>query len=256
MNDAFDPTALIETLDREGVSYLVIGGIAAGLYGSNRNTYDLDIVPAPGLENARRLERALAALDARIRGIDADKLGIGLDAETLVDGANFTLATRHGDLDVMPLTEGGLNWDDLRARAVELQLRDDLAVAVVGKDDLIAMKRAAGRPQDIEDIAQITAGVHLARNARSRVRLTGPVRGDVPDRRAAEAADIATLSYEQDVRFEVVADPSTGGRRLEIEADLPGFAKSHAELWASIVARKVESQDVIDGHMRPVVDGS
>ncbi|MGH2803727.1 MAG: hypothetical protein ACRDL4_11875, partial [Thermoleophilaceae bacterium] len=151
--------------------------------------------------------------------------------------------------DVMPITEGDRTWDELRQRAIRLRLRDDLSVNVVGKDDLIAMKRASGRRQDIEDIAQITVGAHLARNARARVLLTGRVLERASDEQALEAADIATLPYEHDVRFRVDRDEREDGRRLVVTAELPGFAREHAELWASIVARKIGGQEVLDGEM-------
>src|SRR6266567_3917260 len=98
MSDRFDPEAMLETLLDEGVSFLVVGGVAAGLYGSQRATFDLDILPEPGLENARRLERALVRLEARFRGIDPGEHDIGLDAESLAEETNLDLTTRHGDL--------------------------------------------------------------------------------------------------------------------------------------------------------------
>lgn len=252
MNDEFDPTAMIEALDEEGVSYLIIGGVAAGLYGSERNTYDLDIVPASDLGNARRLARALKRLDARSKGIDADKLSIELNAKSLAEGANFTLTTARGDLDVMSLTDGDRDWDHLRRRAVSLPLRDDLRVALVGKDDLIAMKRAAGRRQDIEDIVQITRGEYLARHARAHVLLSGRLRETARDDQAEEAADIATASYEHDVHFWV--DPEEAAARyLRVEATLDGFARSHAEIWAATVTEKIEAQGVIEGEMEAVI---
>ena len=79
MADRFDPEAMLKTLLDEGVSFLVVGGVAAGLYGSQRATFDLDILPEPGLENARRLERALERLEARFRGIDPGEHDIAFD---------------------------------------------------------------------------------------------------------------------------------------------------------------------------------
>jgi hypothetical protein len=245
VSERFDPAAILEVLAEERVDFLVIGGVAAGLYGSNRSTFDLDIVPAPGLRNARRLERALARLEARFRGVDADLLGIDLDAETLAAGANFTLTTHSGDLDVMPITEGDRSWEELSQRAVTMQLREGLPIQLVSRDDLIALKRAAGRRQDIEDIVQLTAGEYLARHARAGVRLTGKLNDSVSDEEAHEIADIALSSYENDVRVSVHDD--SGTRRLSIEAELDGFARSHAEIWASIVAGKTEAQGIIDG---------
>jgi hypothetical protein len=250
---SFDPIGLIEALAEAGVSYVVIGGVAAGLYGSTRSTYDLHIVPAPDRANYKRLAGALSGLHAHLKGVDADKLGIELDAETLSVGANFTLTTDRGNLDILPATEVDLSWEELRRNANHLELRPDLALDVVGRDDLIAMKRAAGRRQDIEDIVQLTSGAHLAAHARSIVRLSGTIRPNVPDDSAFEAADIATASYEADVQISVA--PDEGGRgRLHVQATLDGFARAHAEAWASIVRAKIEAAGVLDGEMQTHVD--
>src|SRR5207248_5113924 len=144
MADRFDPEAMLKTLLDEGVSFLVVGGVAAGLYGSQRATFDLDILPEPGLENARRLERALERLEARFRGIDPGEHDIGLDAETLAEGANFMLATRYGDLNVWSTLEGARAWDQLERRAVRVRSGAG-GYRLAGRDDLIAMKRIAAR---------------------------------------------------------------------------------------------------------------
>jgi hypothetical protein len=253
MTQAFDPVGLIEALEEAGVAYVVIGGIAAGLYGSTRSTYDLDIVPAPDVGNQQRLAQVLSQLHARLKGVDADRLGIELDAETLATGANFTLTTDRGDLDVMPVTEGDVPWEELRRNAGRLELRPDLAVDVVGIDDLIRMKRAAGRRQDIEDIVQLTSGAHLAAHAKSLVQLSGKIHHAVSDASALEAADIATASYEGDVHLSVSAT-ARHERELIVDADLEGFARAHAETWATIVKGKIEASGVLEGDLKARVE--
>jgi hypothetical protein len=254
MADRFDPEAMLATLLEEGVSFLVVGGVAAGLYGSERPTFDLDVLPEPGIDNARKLARALERLDARFRGIEPGEHDIGLDAETLAGGANFMLATRHGDLDVMPILEGGRPWPELEPRAVSVPLASGDAYRLIGRDDLIAMKRAAGRRKDIEDIVQMTAGQYLARNARATVHLTGILRAGVPERDALEAADIATLSYEDDVTLSVTDEGAV--RRLHVDCELPGFTRAHAEAWASIVKGKIGAAGVLDGEMESAIQAS
>ena len=254
MADRFDPEAMLQTLLDEGVSFLVVGGIAAGLYGSERPTFDLDVLPEPGIDNARKLARALERLEARFRGIDPGEHDIALNAETLAEGANFMLATRYGDLDVMPILEGARPWPELEPRAVEVPLARGDSYRLIGRDDLIAMKRAAGRRKDIEDIVQMTAGQFLARNARATVHLTGVLRAGVPEREALEAADIATLSYEDDVTLSVTEEGDL--RRLVVSAELPGFTRAHAEAWASIVKGKIEAAGVLGGDLESVIEAS
>jgi hypothetical protein len=152
----FRPDAIVAVLNAHGVDYVVVGGIAAIRHGSRRTTRDLDIVPGPSRDNYARLSQALKALDARLRGIDAQHLGIDpADPDVLASGADLGLATDHGFLDVLQELVG-VDYAALRARARPAALgAEPMLVAHV--DDLIAMKLRAGRPIDQQDIAAITA---------------------------------------------------------------------------------------------------
>lgn len=150
-----DPLRIFSTLAARGVEYLVIGGVAGQAHGLTRTTQDVDVIPGPGRENARRLAAALVELEARLAGIDAHLLGIDLNAETLADGANFTLATGAGGLDVFGEVPGAAPYGELAGRAEVLEVRG-VAIPVVSRDDLLAMKRASARPQDLADIAELT----------------------------------------------------------------------------------------------------
>jgi hypothetical protein len=67
----------------------------------------------------------------------------------------WRLATRHGAVDVLHDAPGAPTYDELRSRALEIQL-GEMTIAVAGRDDLISMKRASGRPIDLEDLAALT----------------------------------------------------------------------------------------------------
>ncbi len=96
-----DAEAILRTLSRHAVDFVVIGGFAVQTHGHLRTTKDLDIIPTPSSENLVRLGRALEEIDAQLRGVDAHLLGIDVtNARHLAAGANFTLTTRHGWLDV------------------------------------------------------------------------------------------------------------------------------------------------------------
>jgi predicted nucleotidyltransferase len=159
-----DPLLIFETLTRHGVDFVAIGGWAVISHGSTRNTRDVDFVAAPDHANLARLEAALAELDAQLWGVDAHLLGIELDARTLAEGGNFTLVTRAGGLDFFNEVPGGAPYEQVRARSVVVDLGGGVQIRIAGTDDLIAMKRAAGRPRDLEDIATLT---HIERERRS-----------------------------------------------------------------------------------------
>ena len=159
-----DPRLIFETLTRHGVDFVAIGGWAVISHGSTRNTRDVDFVASTDPDNLARLEAALADLEAELWGVDAHLLGIDLDARTLAEGGNFTLVTRAGGLDFFNEVPGGAPYEHVRERSLLVDLGDGLQIRIAGIDDLIAMKRAAGRPRDLQDIATLT---HLERERRA-----------------------------------------------------------------------------------------
>ena len=152
----FDPPGLLAELNRHDVDYLLIGGLAVVAHGHLRATGDVDIHPRPDAENCRALAAALGDLDAGLAGVDAHLLGIELDAATLAEGANFTLTTRLGDLDVMQDLPGARPYAAMSADAVAIEV-SGVPVRVVGYADLRALKRATDRPRDREDLRVLDA---------------------------------------------------------------------------------------------------
>ena len=143
---AFDPLGILRVLDDNGVRHVVIGGIAGATHGSPTVTGDLDVCYARDDGNLDRLATSLRELGARLRGAPDDEV-FPLDGPTLAAGDHFTFTTRLGDLDCMATPAGVTGYDELRANALDVSL-DGLKVAVASIDDLIRMKRAAGRPKD------------------------------------------------------------------------------------------------------------
>lgn len=151
----FDPARVFATLDRHGVDYLTIGAFAVIAHGYVRATADIDFVARQDRDNFERLAAAFADLGARLRGIDAELLDIDpTDPDVLANGASFTLATDAGPVDYLNDVPGAGDYDELLAHAVEAHAAG-VRVRVVGLDDLIRMKRASGRPQDLRDIANL-----------------------------------------------------------------------------------------------------
>jgi len=144
----FDPLRILRTLAAQRVTFLIIGGIAGRVLGSASATNDLDICYERSRPNLERLAAALRALHARLRGPGGDPdLPVVLDAKALEFGAHFTFSTDVGDFDCLGTPKGTDGYPDLARNAVAVPL-GDLTVRVAGLDDLIRMKRAAGRPKD------------------------------------------------------------------------------------------------------------
>ena len=153
---SLDPARVFATLARHGVDYITIGAFAVIAHGYVRATADIDVIARQDRENLERLAAAFAELNAVLRGVDADLLDIDpTDPDLLANGASFTLDTDAGPVDYLNDVPGAGDYDDLRARAVEASAAG-VVVRVVGLDDLIRMKRASGRPQDLRDIANLS----------------------------------------------------------------------------------------------------
>jgi hypothetical protein len=158
-----DPEPLLGTLVEHGVDLIVIGGYAVAAHGYVRATKDIDICPDPAEANLQRLADALADLDAEPIGmdeLDPGEFDLRPDLAGLRAGGNWTLMTRYGRLDVMQhlagLGDDGGGWEELTREAVTRRFlgHDCLFCSY---DDLLRMKRGAGRPQDDVDVTNLKA---------------------------------------------------------------------------------------------------
>ena len=153
----FQADELLLALLNANVRFVVIGGIAVGVHGYVRATKDLDIVPDPDLENLGRLARLLSEIGAEHVGVgdfDTDEFPYDpTDPEQLAQGANFRLETDLGPLDIMQWVSGIEDpaYPPLAGQAITVPFRG-VELLVCGLDHLRAMKRAAGREQDLIDL--------------------------------------------------------------------------------------------------------
>jgi hypothetical protein len=144
----FRPERILEILAAHDVDYIMIGGLAAAVHGSDLVTGDLDITPATGGENLARLSRALDELDARIRtDTEPDGLPFAHDPTSLARGAVWNLVTNAGDLDLAMMPSGTHGYDDLRRDAIAIKILG-VPTHVAALADVIRSKEAAGREKD------------------------------------------------------------------------------------------------------------
>jgi hypothetical protein len=153
---AFDPIGALQTFQRFDVRFVLIGGMAGRIWGSPTMTNDVDVCYDRDPANLDRLAAALTELHARLRGVD-DDVPFLLDAITLAKGQNFTFSTDLGPLDVLGLPAGVKDFRQLAVNAATFDLGEGVLVQVCDLDDLIRMKRAAGRPKDRIELEILTA---------------------------------------------------------------------------------------------------
>lgn len=152
------PEELLSTLQSHGVEFVIVGGFSLAAHGVIRGTKDVDVVPNPARANLERLASALLDMEAEIDvgDRDRDELGIALDADGLASGGNFCLLTSHGRLDVMQDLSGMSGYEGLRDGATEVAMPGvPGSLQFAGYESLLAMKSAAGRDQDLIDIAEL-----------------------------------------------------------------------------------------------------
>lgn len=161
MPAALDPVPLLKHLHAHGVEHIIIGGLAVSAHGHVRPSKDLDIVPDSARENLERLASALAdanALDAEMSDFEQAEIPMSaMRVEDLTGGGNFRLVTDLGDIDVFQWV-GGVEAEDLYAELARGALSGDIEgvpVRVCSLEHLLAMKRAAGRPQDLADLKRL-----------------------------------------------------------------------------------------------------
>lgn len=150
-----DFPALLRALHDHGVRFIIVGGAAATAHGSARLTQDLDIVYERSPDNLRRLVAALAPQQPYLRGAPPG-LPFLFDEATLQRGLNFTLTSKLGDVDLLGEIVGGGGYRELEPHTIELELFG-VRCLCLGLDKLIEVKRAAGRPKDLDALAELIA---------------------------------------------------------------------------------------------------
>lgn len=163
-----DLRRLLGPLVKNGVDFVLIGGMAGIARGSNYPSYDLDVAYARDKANVKRLVSALDEIGVRLRGAPAD-LPFQLEERTIENGANFTFVTPFGDFDVLADVAGTRSYDELVAGSEEKEIFG-FPVKVASLDHLIAMKRAANRSKDRNMLEEY---IVLAEKLRQRKKETG-----------------------------------------------------------------------------------
>jgi hypothetical protein len=157
---------VIAALVSADVRFVVVGGVAAGLHGSTRVTFDLDICYDPAPDNTERLASVLVKWHAYLRGVEPG-LPFFMDARAFRITPVMTLTTDVGPLDVMDRIEGVGGFADVLANSVEIEARG-LRFRALALPSLIQAKRAVRRPKDVEQLPELEA--LLARTRRGAGR--------------------------------------------------------------------------------------
>lgn len=152
---------MLEAFGRHGCRSVVIGGIAAAMYGLTYETDDLDLLCDSSAENLVLLAAALTELGAVVAG--STKPPRPIEPDMLSGFRILTFSTEAGDVDLLFEAKGGFRYADVVEGAIEVDVGGAKA-SVCGRRQLIELKRASGRPHDMKAAAELEAG-ELAREA-------------------------------------------------------------------------------------------
>lgn len=204
--------ALLEVLERHRVQYVVVGGYAAELHGSQRRTVDVDVVPSTTVDNLDRLAAALREIQAKIR---TDGLPEGLpfspSGEAMVGMTMLNLVTTHGELDVNFTPSGTTGYDDLHTGATGFDV-GRVRVQVASLADVIRSKTAAGRPKDFAALPEL---YRLAGSADERPTPMEPTPRTAPERaRAGYPEPVKALTAQElaQARIDAARQQATASR--------------------------------------------
>lgn len=144
----FDPLQILGVLERHHVNFVVVGGLAAVVHGSDMATFDLDVTPERRAQNLDRLAGALRELGAMIR-VEGAPEGIAFEpsAPFLSRLTVLNLTTHHGDLDLVMTPAGLGDYDDMVRHAQEITV-DGVTIHVASLANVIASKEASNRVKD------------------------------------------------------------------------------------------------------------
>lgn len=148
----FDPAGLLEVFNQFKVRYVVIGGVAAALHGSEHLTTDLDIAHERSEENLGRVWEALRSVGARPLSDQDQDLTIGRSGRRVEQ-----FVTRLGEIDVFAEVWRVGGYEQIAPQAEEMQIRPGLVVRVIDLETLIQSKSGTGRDKDALHVRSLLA---------------------------------------------------------------------------------------------------
>ena len=230
---ALDPAALLEALAACGVDFVLIGALAVGVHSEVRATGDVDVMLPIGDEtNKQALLRALETLDA-VR-LSAEHGGVDPMAGDPYPTVMF--GTRYGKLDVLYRPDGSDSYPAVKRRSLDTTIGAQ-HVRVASRDDLVRMKLAAGRTDDLRDVANLTFSEE---GTPREVFVSMSLTPEVDREWARDLTAARVVFFDPSCRIGVADDA-----RIEIHARRPGLTDGQIERWAHALADRLRAAGVI-----------
>jgi predicted nucleotidyltransferase len=139
---------MFKILNTAGVRYLIVGAHAVSFHVEPRTTKDLDIWVDHAAENVNRLYAALAQFGAPLEGINTKDF---CNPEIV-----YQIGLPPNRIDIIMGLEG-ISFEEAWHNCVQTAYGGE-RIFMIGREDLIKVKRIAARPQDLEDVQALEAG--------------------------------------------------------------------------------------------------
>jgi len=139
---------LLSIFNAQKVRYLIVGGYAVSFHAQPRATKDIDLLIKPDMDNAEAVYTALGKFGAPLAGLTAEDF---IEREKF-----FRMGRAPVIVDILPEIKG-VDFDRAWQNRVEaiIDVQSGLSAAFISREDLVAAKLAAGRPQDLADVAAL-----------------------------------------------------------------------------------------------------
>lgn len=210
---------LLSVLNAHRVKYLIVGGYAVSLHAEPRATKDLDVLIGPSAENSKAVFAALAEFGAPLEGMTPK--------DFMEPGSFFRMGTPPVMVDILS-SISGVDFDQAWEHRVEFPIDSGLNASFISRDDLLAAKLAAGRPQDLADAAAL--GEHV----------------DSMEQRSHEAEIDPPDTDMETARKRAVTDWLRYRAQLEAEHGSPSLEEKRAkavENWKKLHKQKARASD-------------
>ncbi len=230
---ALNPAGLLGALSAYGVDFVVIGALAVGVHAEVRATGDVDVmVPIGDETNRQALRDALAQLGAVLLSSEQG----GVDPAAGEEYPTVMFGTRYGKLDILYRPDGSDSYPKVKRRSLQTTINGQ-TVHVAGKDDLIRMKLAAGRTDDLRDVANLTSSEQGIPRAVSVSMALAP---EVDHDWARDLAAARTAYFDPSSRVQIAENT-----RLQITARRSDLTDRQIEQWAHALAGRLQAAGVI-----------
>lgn len=216
---------LLSALNAHRVKYLVVGGYAVSIHAEPRATKDLDVLVGPSAENGKALFAALAEFGAPLKGLTPQ--------DFIEPGNFFRMGTPPVMIDILSSIKG-VDFEQAWQRRLEFPVDSELNACFISREDLLAAKLAAGRPQDLADVSALTAHLETTEHEAD----VDPAETDMETVRKRAVADWLAYRAQQEAEH---GSPSLEERRAKAVEDWKKIRKQKGR--GGDVGKRSRAQD-------------